>query len=135
MLLAWPASLSAGRIGGVGISGPSTQLFSLVIDGNLKIFDWSGYLLIGFLLDSFIAAKRSQEFRFRNPGLTTMANSLIGGLLMGIDSGLAGGCMLGNTSVNTAWFSWQGWVFIPCIIIGSWIVSYFTLIRRWQIKS
>ncbi|MFV9998266.1 MAG: YeeE/YedE thiosulfate transporter family protein [Arsenophonus endosymbiont of Dermacentor nuttalli] len=135
VLLAWPASLSAGLIGGLGISGPSAQLFSLAVDGNLKFFDWSGYLLIGLLLGSFIAAKGSQEFRFRNPGLTTMVNSFIGGLLMEIGSGLAGGCMLGNTFINTAWFSWQGWVFIPCIIIGSWIVSYFTLIRRWQIKS
>lgn len=134
-LLAWPASLSAGRIGGLGISGPSAQLFSLLIDGNLKFFDWAGYLLIGLLLGSFVAAKGSQEFRFRNPGLTTMVKSFIGGLFMGIGSGLAGGCMLGNTLVNTAWFSWQGWVFIPCIIFGSWLTSYFTVIRPWQIKS
>jgi len=133
-LLAWPASLSAGRIGGLGISGPSAQLFSLLINGNLKFFDWAGYLLIGLLLGSFIAAKGSQEFRFRNPGLTTVVKSFIGGLFMGIGSGLAGGCMLGNTLVNTAWFSWQGWVFIPCIIFGSWLTSYFTLIRPWQIK-
>ncbi|UXJ05208.1 YeeE/YedE family protein [Morganella morganii] len=63
-----------------------------------------------------------------------MIKSLTGGLLMGIGSGLAGGCMLGNTLVNTAWFSWQGWAFIPCIIAGSWIVSYFTIIRPQKIK-
>ncbi|UBX28773.1 MULTISPECIES: YeeE/YedE family protein [Arsenophonus] len=133
-LLAWPASLSAGRIGGLGISGPSAQFFTLLIDGNFKFFNWAGYLLIGLLLGSFIAAKGSQEFRFRNPGWITLVKSFVGGLLMGIGSGLAGGCMLGNTLVNTAWFSWQGWVFIPCIIFGSWLISYFTVIRPWQIK-
>ncbi|WP_269078035.1 YeeE/YedE thiosulfate transporter family protein [Providencia burhodogranariea] len=84
---------------------------------------------------AFIAAKGSREAKFRNPGFSTIIKSFIGGLFMGIDSGLAGGCILGNTLVNTAWFSWKGWVFIPFIIIGSWIVSYFTIIRPQYIKS
>ncbi|WP_434156354.1 YeeE/YedE thiosulfate transporter family protein [Morganella morganii] len=133
-LLAWPSSLADGRVGGLGISGPSAQLFSLVTAGDLKFFNWAGYLLIGIFAGAFIAAKGSREFRFRNPGFPVMIKSLTGGLLMGIGSGLAGGCMLGNTLVNTAWFSWQGWAFIPCIIAGSWIVSYFTIIRPQKIK-
>lgn len=128
-LLAWPSSLADGRIGGLGISGTSAQLFTLVTEGNLKFFNWAGFLLMGIFIGAFIAAKGSNEFRLRNPGIKTISKSFAGGLLMGIGSGLAGGCMLGNTLVNTAWFSWQGWVFIPCIIIGSWIVSYFTIIR------
>ncbi|WP_066752877.1 YeeE/YedE family protein [Proteus myxofaciens] len=134
-LFAWPSSLSDGRIGGLGISGPSAQLFSLITDGNLKFFNWAGFLLIGIFVGAFIAAKGSREFRLRNPGLPIITKSFIGGLLMGIGSGLAGGCMLGNTLVNTAWFSWQGWIFIPCIILGSWIISYFTIIRPQSIKK
>ena len=134
-LLAWPSSLSDGRIGGLGISGPSAQLFSLVTEGNLKFFNWAGFLLIGIFVGSFIAAKGSREFKFRHPGFPVIFKSLIGGLFMGVGSGLAGGCMLGNTLVNTAWFSWQGWVFIPCIILGSWIVSYFTIIRPQYTKK
>lgn len=134
-LLAWPSSLSDGRIGGLGISGPSAQFYALVTEGNLKFFNWAGYLLIGIFAGSLIAAKGSREFKFRNPGFSVLIRSLAGGLLMGIGSGLAGGCMLGNTLVNTAWFSWQGWVFIPCIVIGSWIVSYFTIIRPQYAKK
>lgn len=134
-LLAWPSSLSDGRIGGLGISGPSAQFYSLVTAGDLKFFNWAGYLLIGIFAGAFIAAKGSQEVKFRNPGSSTIIKSFIGGLFMGVGSGLAGGCMLGNTLVNTAWFSWQGWVFIPFIIIGSWIVSYFTIIRPQYTKK
>ncbi|WP_273838974.1 YeeE/YedE family protein [Providencia rettgeri] len=134
-LLAWPSSLSDGRVGGLGISGPSAQFFTLVTEGNLKFFNWAGFLLMGIFAGAFIAAKGSNEFRLRNPGFPIIAKSFTGGLLMGIGSGLAGGCMLGNTLVNTAWFSWQGWAFIPCIIIGSWIVSYFTIIRPQYIKK
>ncbi|HCM61263.1 MAG TPA: hypothetical protein DIT05_01785 [Morganella sp. (in: Bacteria)] len=133
-LLAWPSSLADGRVGGLGISGPSAQLFSLITSGDLKFFNWAGYLLIGLFAGAFIAAKGSREFRMRSPGLAVMIKSLAGGLLMGVGSGLAGGCMLGNTLVNTAWFSWQGWAFIPCIILGSWIISYFTIIRPQKIK-
>ncbi|GAA0335123.1 YeeE/YedE family protein [Morganella psychrotolerans] len=133
-LLAWPSSLADGRVGGLGISGPSAQLFSLITSGDLKFFNWAGYLLIGIFAGAFIAAKGSREFRMRSPGVPVMIKSLAGGLLMGVGSGLAGGCMLGNTLVNTAWFSWQGWAFIPCIILGSWIISYFTIIRPQKIK-
>ena len=128
-LLAWPSSLSDGRVGGLGISGPSAQLFSLITEGNLKFFNWAGFLLIGIFVGAFIAAKGSREFKIRNPGAPVIIKSFAGGLFMGIGSGLAGGCMLGNTLVNTAWFSWQSWVFIPCILFGSWFVSYFTIIR------
>ncbi|OKP28060.1 YeeE/YedE family protein [Serratia fonticola] len=127
-LLAWPSSLEAGRVGGLGISGPSAQLFSLITEGKTGFFGWAGYLLIGIFAGALVAAWGSQELRLRSPGLPTMVKSLFGGGLMGIGSGLAGGCMLGNTIVNTAWFSWQGWLFIPCILLGSWVVSYFTII-------
>ena len=128
-LLAWPASLAEGRVGGLGISGPSAQLFSLLSAGKTAVFSWAGYLLFGIVAGALLAAWKSQELRIRFPGWPVMVKSLTGGLLMGIGSGLAGGCMLGNTVVNTAWFSWQGWVFIPCILFGSWMVSYFTIIR------
>ncbi len=128
-LLAWPSSLASGRVGGLGISGPSAQLFSLLTEGKTGFFGWAGYLLIGIFAGAFVAAWGSREMRFRFPGFTVMAKSLAGGILMGIGSGLAGGCMLGNTVVNTAWFSWQAWLFIPCILFGSWLVNYFALIR------
>ncbi|MFV0549563.1 MAG: YeeE/YedE thiosulfate transporter family protein [Limnobaculum xujianqingii] len=127
-LLAWPSSLLSGRVGGLGISGPSAQLFSLVTEGKTGFFGWAGYLLIGIFVGALIAAWGSQELRVRSPGWKALIKSLFGGLLMGVGSGLAGGCMLGNTVVNTAWFSWQGWLFIPCILVGSWLVSYFTII-------
>ncbi|AKJ43567.1 YeeE/YedE family protein [Pragia fontium] len=127
-LLAWPSSLMSGRVGGLGISGPSAQLFSLLTEGKTGFFGWAGYLLIGIFVGALVAAWGSQELRLRSPGWPTLAKSLAGGLFMGIGSGLAGGCMLGNTVVNTAWFSWQGWLFIPCILLGSWLVSYFTII-------
>lgn len=128
-LLAWVSSSASGRAGGLGISGPSAQLFALLAEGKTGFFSWAGYLLIGVFAGALIAALGSRECRLRYPGHRQVFQGAGGGLLMGIGSGLAGGCMLGNTLVNTAWFSWQGWVFIPSILLGSWLVNYFTIIR------
>ncbi len=128
-LLAWASSMASGRPGGLGISGPSAQLFSLIAQGNTAFFGWAGLLLCGLFLGSLAAAVGSRECRLRYPGHREVAKGACGGLLMGIGSGIAGGCMLGNTLVNTAWFAWQGWAFIPAILLGSWLVNYVLIIR------
>lgn len=128
-LLAWASSMASGRAGGLGISGPSAQLFSLAIDGNTAFFGWAGFLLCGIFFGSLAAALGSRECRLRYPGHREVVKGACGGLLMGVGSGIAGGCMLGNTLVNTAWFSWQGWAFIPAILLGSWLVNYALIIR------
>ena len=128
-LLAWPASLESGRVGGVGISGPSAQLWDFVTTGNTKFFSWPGYFLIGLFTGAFIAARGSAEQRWRYPGHKVVLWGLVGGLLMGFGSGIAGGCMLGNAVVGTAVLSWQGWLFIPAILLGSWFFNYFALVR------
>lgn len=128
-LLAWASSMATGRPGGLGISGPSAQLFSLIAQGNTAFFGWAGLLLCGLFLGSLAAAVGSRECRLRYPGHREVAKGACGGLLMGIGSGIAGGCMLGNTLVNTAWFAWQGWAFIPAILLGSWLVNYVLIIR------
>ncbi|MDP0641206.1 YeeE/YedE thiosulfate transporter family protein, partial [Klebsiella pneumoniae] len=92
-LLAWPSSLESGRVGGLGISGPSAQLFSLITEGKTGFFGWAGYLLIGIFGGALVAALGRQELGLRSPGLPNLVKSLFGGGLMGIGSGLAGGCM------------------------------------------
>ncbi|MCE9782408.1 YeeE/YedE family protein [Shewanella algae] len=134
-LLAWPASLESGRVGGVGISGPSAQLWDLLTTGNTKFFGWPGYFLIGLFVGAFIAARGSSEQRWRYPGHKTVLFGLVGGLLMGFGSGIAGGCMLGNALVGTAYLSWQGWLFILAILLGSYCFSYFTLIRPMRLAQ
>ncbi len=54
---------------------------------------------------------------------------------MGFGSGIAGGCMLGNALVGTAYLSWPGWLFIPAILLGSYCFSYFTLIRPMRLAQ
>lgn len=128
-LFAWPLSIATGRKFGLGITGPSANLIQYLVTGNLSFINWGVFLVLGILLGSFIAAKGSNEFRFRLPDTQTILRSALGGSLMGVGASLAGGCSIGNGLVETAFFSWQGWIALPTMILGTWVAAYFTLIR------
>ncbi|MGV6989449.1 YeeE/YedE thiosulfate transporter family protein [Testudinibacter sp. P80/BLE/0925] len=131
-LMAWPLSVATGRHFGLGITGPSSNIIQFLITGDSKYINWGVFLVLGILIGSFIAAKASNEFRFRVPDSTTLLRSAFGGTLMGIGATLAGGCSIGNGLVETAFFSWQGWLSLPLMILGTWFAAYFTIIRPQQ---
>ncbi|VEG72482.1 putative inner membrane protein [[Pasteurella] aerogenes] len=131
-LAAWPLSIATGRDFGLGITGPSANIMQYLVTGDNKFLNWGVFLVLGIFCGSFIAAKGSNEFRFRVPDVTTMLRSAVGGVLMGIGATLAGGCSIGNGLVETAFFSWQGWLSLPIMIVGTWVAAYFTIIRPQQ---
>lgn len=128
-ILAWPLSEATGRMSGLGITTPSANILQYLVTGDSKILNWGVFLVLGILLGSFIAAKASREFRFRMPDTKTGIRSYIGGLLMGFGASLAGGCSIGNGLVMTAMMTWQGWVSLLFIILGTWTASYFVFVR------
>lgn len=134
-LAAWPLSVATGRNFGLGITGPSANLMQYWVMGDTQFLNWGVYLVLGILLGSFIAAKASNEFRVRVPDTTTVLRSAAGGAIMGIGASLAGGCSIGNGLVETAFFSWQGWLSLPIMILGTWTAAYFTIIRPRQQKA
>ncbi|MDY2947786.1 MAG: YeeE/YedE family protein [Mannheimia varigena] len=134
-LLAWPLSNAAGRNFGLGITSPSANVIQYFVFGDDKFINWGVFLVLGILIGSFVAAKLSNEFRFRVPDATTMLRSAGGGALMGIGASLAGGCSIGNGLVETAFFSWQGWISLPIMILGTSVGAYFTIIRPQRLKS
>ena len=105
-----------------------------LVTGDGKFINWGVFLVLGIFIGSFIGAKASNEFRVRVPDATTILRSGLGGILMGIGATLAGGCSIGNGLVETAFFSWQGWVSLPLMILGTWVAAYFTIIRPQRLK-
>ncbi|HHY72079.1 MAG TPA: YeeE/YedE family protein [Bacillus bacterium] len=127
--LAWPLSAATGRVFGLGITTPSANILQYLVSGDVKILNWGVFLVLGIFLGSFIAAKASREFRFRMPDTKTGVTSFIGGILMGFGASLAGGCSIGNGLVMTAMMTWQGWVGLMFMILGTWSASYFMFVR------
>lgn len=128
-IIAWPLSAATGRIFGLGITAPTANILQYLVSGDLSYINWGVFLVLGIFLGSFIAAKASREFRFRMPDAKTGINSFIGGILMGFGASLGSGCTIGNGLVMTALMTWQGWVSLTFIILGTWTASYFIFIR------
>ncbi|MCM3180611.1 YeeE/YedE family protein [Cytobacillus horneckiae] len=134
-ILAWPLSQATGRMAGLGITTPSANIIQYSVTGDVSYINWGVFLVLGIFLGSFIAAKASREFRFRMPDTKTGINSFIGGNLMGFGASLAGGCSIGNGLVMTAMMTWQGWISLLFIILGTWTASYFVFVRPQKIKA
>ena len=113
----------------LGITTPSANILQFLVTGDQIVINWGVFLVLGIFLGSFIAAKASREFRFRMPDAKTGITSFIGGNLMGFGASLAGGCSIGNGLVMTAMMTWQGWVSLLFIILGTWTASYFVFVR------
>ncbi|MEC0242561.1 YeeE/YedE family protein [Paenibacillus dokdonensis] len=129
-LLAWPLSEATGRMSGLGITTPSANILQYLVTGDSdKYVNWGMFLVLGIFLGSFIAAKGSREFRFRAPDAKTAISSFSGGILMGFGASWAGGCSIGNGLVMTAMMTWQGWVSLVFMILGTWTASYFVFVR------
>lgn len=118
-IAAWPLSTWAGRNGGLGITTPSSNLVNLLVTGDTTYLDWGLMLVVGILVGSYIAAKASGEFRVRVPSAQIATRSVIGGALMGIGAALAGGCTIGNAMVETAQFTYQGWLSFAFMLLGT----------------
>ncbi|UNK19439.1 YeeE/YedE family protein [Paenibacillus sp. N3/727] len=129
-LIAWPLSEATGRMSGLGITTPSANLLQYLVTGDSsKYINWGVFLVLGIFAGSFLAAKGSREFRFRAPDAKTAISSFSGGLLMGFGASWAGGCSIGNGLVMTAMMTWQGWVSLVFMILGTWTASYFVYVR------
>ncbi|MFD1955644.1 YeeE/YedE thiosulfate transporter family protein [Paenibacillus thailandensis] len=129
-LLAWPLSEATGRMSGLGITTPSANILQYLVTGDGdKYINWGVFLVLGIFLGSFAAAKGSREFRFRAPDAKTAVSSFAGGLLMGFGASWAGGCSIGNGLVMTAMMTWQGWISLIFMILGTWTAAYFVYVR------
>lgn len=116
--LAYPLSQATGRNAGLGITTPSANIVEFFATGDTTLIDWGVMLVLGIIPGSYIAAKLSGEFRLRAPDARTSVRAIAGGTFMGTGAALAGGCSIGNSLVQTALFSWQGWIALLFTFLG-----------------
>lgn len=123
--LAYPRSEATGRNAGLGITTPSANVVQYLVTGQADLIDWGVAFVLGIIPGSYIAAKASGEFRLRAPDARTAVRSVFGGIIMGVGAALAGGCTIGNSLVQTALFSWQGWIAFGFTFLGVGAAAHF----------
>lgn len=118
-IAAYPLSYATGRKSGLGVTTPSADLTNYLVTGKTSlVWNWGVMLVLGILVGSFIAAKASGEFKLRVPDARTTVRAIAGGTLMGLGASWAGGCTIGNSMVQTALFSYQGWIALLFTFLG-----------------
>ena len=103
-VLAWYLSAQTGRNYGYGIAVPSANVVQYLVIGQQRYINWGSLFVLGIPLGSFLMAKISGEFLFKNARSARSTTSDLGGIIMGLGSALAGGCTVTNALVATAYF-------------------------------
>ncbi len=92
-----------------GTSGVPTKAIAAISNGGQGGGSiWIPVALVSIVLGSFIAARRAGTLWIRGESMTRYTQLAVGGLLMGIGSGIAGGCNLGHSLVG-----------VPLLSLGS----------------
>jgi hypothetical protein len=112
--LAWLIADVGGSDYPYGTSGVPTKAIEAVVNGGGGQGSiWIPVALISIVIGSFIAAVRAGNLWIRGESMTRYAQLAAGGLIMGIGSGLAGGCNLGHSLVG-----------VPLLSFGSITTSF-----------
>lgn len=106
---AWLLADAGGSDYPYGTSGIPTKVIEALSNGGQGQGSiWIPVTLVSIVLGSFIAARLSGTWWMRGESMTRYTQLAIGGLFMGIGSGIAGGCNLGHSLVG-----------VPLLSLGS----------------
>lgn len=109
----------AGRMYPLGITAGWINILQGVTGGSA--LNWIGWMIIGTVVGSAIAALATKEFKLRMPRQPiTYVQVAIGGTLMGFGAVTAGGCNIGH------FFSG-----VPQLAISSIVASVFLVLGNW----
>lgn len=126
--------LTAGYVasnGVVGITGGWKNISDLLTTASVTELGWAGFIILGIILGSFVAAIIAKEFKFRVPkeGFTLL-KQYFGGILMGFGAVVASGCNVTNILGGVPQLSIHSIVVGACIIGGCWIAAYFLFMYK-----
>ncbi|MGB9679999.1 MAG: YeeE/YedE family protein [Thermoanaerobacteraceae bacterium] len=119
----------------LGITGGWVNLFRTTT-ANLDVtkplpYNWMGMEIAGIIIGAFIAAILAKEFRFRAPkDPKTFAQVALGGILMGIGAGVAGGCNIGHILSGLPHLAISSILFTIFAVLGNWFMVWYIFERK-----
>ena len=113
-----PATMAAVRPDSISFAGPLARAARALAAGTLSGGVFGVALLVGTLAGAFVTALVRRRFRLIRPTLQQAAYSLVGGALMGLGGGLAGGCNIGHGLTGLAALSVKSVIVVAAIVTG-----------------
>ncbi|BBD08478.1 YeeE/YedE thiosulfate transporter family protein [Desulfovibrio ferrophilus] len=83
--------------------------------------DTNSIITMGLLWGSFAASLIARQFGFRVPPKLEIAKGIVGGTLLGIGAGLAGGCNVGGFYSAISALSLSGFAMMAGLLGGAWL--------------
>ncbi|MBN1668741.1 MAG: YeeE/YedE family protein [Anaerolineales bacterium] len=133
-MLAFYSSAQAGTNYPLRITSGWVTLVKLVLPGVDATINWDAYLILGIIFGALIASLIAGEFKFRFPGWITMAQTFLGGLLMGFGAVTSGGCNVTHILSGVPQLSIGSILGGISIVLGGWTMAYFMFIRPMKSK-
>ncbi len=120
------ASFDPVQIQGLTFSGPSAEWLMRVLASPAPAFGFDAGMLPGVFIGSFIGALVGREFKVEGfKDGYSMARYIVGAMLMGFSSMLAGGCAVGAGMTGGVIFALTAWL----TLLGMWLGGGLT--DRW----
>jgi hypothetical protein len=113
-----PASMAAVRPDSISFAGPLARAVRAIAGGTLSGGLFGIALLAGTMLGAFATALVRGRFRVTWPAREQVAYALVGGVLMGLGGGLAGGCNIGHGLTGLAALSLKSLIVVTAIVAG-----------------
>ncbi len=134
MGVALSASWLLARVGGTdytfGTSGVPTGIFEALTGQRSGGSPWIAVALVSLVPGAFVAAWRSGTLWIRGETLARYLELGLGGFLMGVGAGLAGGCNLGHSMVGVPLLSLGSLTTTVAIVAGVFLMDRALKIMR-----
>jgi uncharacterized membrane protein YedE/YeeE len=125
-----PAAPGAPQAAVVAVSNPApvgNPAAKAPATPQKKISWWLMLLVVSMVIGSWVSGRLSGEARLLPKPPEQVVIALIGGLLVGIGAGFAGGCVIGNITSGWALLSVGVVLFGVVVILANWATTYFYL--------
>jgi hypothetical protein len=102
------------------MTGGYVALLATIVNLNADYISWETAMVLGAIGGAAIAAVLAKEWKIRIPRPRLLAQSLLGGLIMGVGAVIGDGCNIATILIG-----------VPLLSLGSILAGAFTVLGCW----
>ncbi len=122
-LAAWVVSGITMRPYGLSFTQPVVSVVRFVIAGDAGGVSWATFVVLAVPVGAALAALRAGDFALRLPAPARVLQQLVGGVVMGLGAGLAGGCNIGHGLTGLSTLALSSVLATAATIAGVWLAT------------